>query len=67
MGGGGSKYVDVGPFSLKLFKVLDLFTSQRVFLKIIGEGGPYTPSPELIDYTHVLNGVLTIIQQWKII
>ena len=63
-GAGDSKYVDVGPFSLKLVQVLDLFTEHRVFLKIVGEGDPYTASPAPVNYAHV---VLTINQQCKLI
>ena len=40
--GGDSKYIYVGPFSLKLSQVLDLFTKQRIFCKFIREDKPYT-------------------------
>ena len=47
--GWGSKNTYVGPFPLNLSQVFDLFTKQRIFLKIIGEQKPpHFPTHQLI-------------------
>ena len=46
---GGSKYIYVGPFPLKWYQVLDLFTKQRIVLENIERQQPiHFPMHQLI-------------------